>query len=808
MHSLIQDVRFALRMIFKHPVQNGAIVLILALGIAANTAMFAGFDAWVLRPLAFADPETLVTLSESQPKLGSSDHGISAANLHDWRQQSRTLSEIAPFQRQRFNFRGEDEPERVSGASISANLFPMLGIEPANGRGFLPAEDLPDGHRVALISHRIWETRFDSDPQILGRKLLLDDEVTEIVGVMEPGFAFPEWAEVWTPLRLDPEASPRDERSLSAIGRLADGASIAEAQSEIQAIAARLEQLYPETNTGWSVEVLPVRREWVPPVIRVALTASMGAAVFVLLTICANVANLMLAQATGRRRETALRAALGAGGQRLIRQALTESTLLALAAGALGTVLSQLGMRWMVTWVPVEVPYLFRFELDERAIFYTLTVAIVAGVVCALAPVLRNSGIDLVEALKSGGRAGEGPGASRTRSLFVVCELAFSMLLSIGALLMVQSFLNQQSFDTGYRTRDVLTLRLSLTGKAFSEPAARIAFFDRALLRLAELPMVETAGAANHLPASRSGWEPVRLEVEGRPSRPGEEPATTLFSVTDDYLETLDLPLTAGRAFTRGEMQQGGEVALVSTSLAERLWPGESPLNRRIRLVNDGENRPWRTVVGVVGHIDPGYEMVDFGNRPRSQLYLPYAAQPSSQMTLTVRGGDLEPLAAAVRGALREVDVGVPISDVQSIQQAIHEVQWVSRYFSQLFALYAMVALAIAALGAYGVIADSVNRRKREMGIRLAMGARPRDILRMVVFHQGLRLGFLGVALGLMLALPVTRMLSSMLYEVSPYDPLIFGGVGALLTAVAFFASLLPAHQASRVDPIRVLRFE
>ncbi len=394
------------------------------------------------------------------------------------------------------------------------------------------------------------------------------------------------------------------------------------------------------------------------------------------------------------------------------------------------------------------------------------------------------------------------------RSVFVVCELAFSMLLLIGALLMVRSFLNQQRFDTGYRTRDVLTLRLSLTGRAFEDAAERVGFLDRAVTRLGEIHGVETVGAVNRLPASRGGWQTVRLEVEGRVNRPGEEPESTLHTVIGDYLDALDIPVTTGRSFTRGETLERGEVALVSDSLADRLWPGQDPLSRRIRIVGGGEKGPWLTVIGVAGHVDPGHEMVDFGGRPRSQLYVPYSTSPSSQMTLTVRGGDLEPLAAVVRGVLREIDGSVPVSDVQAIEQAIHEVQWVSRYFSQLFTLYAAIALAIAALGAYGVTADSVSRRRREMGIRVAMGARPRDILRMIVLHQGLRPGFLGVVLGLLLALPMTRLLSSMLYGVSPHDPLVFGGVAALLAGVALLASLLPARQAARIDPIQVLRFE
>ncbi len=809
MTSLLQDLRYSLRVIRKHPVASAVIVATLALGIAANTAMWAGFDAWIVRPLPLEDPDTLVTLAETQPRLGAGRHPISPANLRDWQEQSRTLSEIAAYDRRMFNFYHRYEPQRVAGASVSAGLFPLLGVAPARGRHFLESEDRPGGPLVAILSHHAWQIRFDGDPEIVGKTVRLDDRLHEIVAVMPPGFKFPEWAELWTPLALDPDELPRGERFLEAIGRLAPGATLETARAELGAIAERLAKLYPESNSGWGVSVLPVREEWVPPVIRVALLSSLGAAFFVLLIICANVANLMLAQATGRQRETALRAALGASRRRLVRQALTESTLLALAAGALGTALGGWGVRWMKSWAPIEPPYMFEFAVDGRALAYTLLVSLAAGLVCGLAPVVRSSGLDLAETLKSGGRSGEGVRGSRMRDALVVLELAFCVLLVVGALLMVKSFLEEQRIDTGYRTRGVLTLRLSLTGEAYDDPRQRVAFLDRALDRLASLTGVETVGATSHLPASRSGWETVRLEAEGRPARPGEEPRTTRYAVSREYLETLDVSVTAGRPFTASEVLDGGEVAIVSESLAAHLWPGEDPLGRRLRTVGEEETGPWRTVVGIAGHVDPGHSMVDSGGRPRSQLYVPYGAEPAAMVTLALRSdADVASLAPAVRSELRRVDPGVPVSEVLPIERAIEKVQWVSRYFGRLFTLYAAIALLIAALGVYGITADSVSRRRREMGIRIALGARPGDLLRQVLVRHGLRLGVLGVAIGLVAALPLARFLSSMLYRVSASDPAVFAGVGLLLAAMAGLASYLPARQAARVDPIETLRFE
>ncbi len=805
MSSLIHDLRFSFRVIRKNPLTSAIIVATLALGIGANTAMFAGFDAWVLRPLDFDAPERLIALHETRPKLDQST-GVAPANLRDWQAASRSFEAIVPFSRTKFNFQGEDDPERVDGARVAAELFPFLGVDPIQGRHFLPDEDLPNGPAVAMISHSAWQRRFDSDPGVLGRTLRLDGVVHEVVGVMPPGFEFPEWAHVWTPIGIDPDAGQHD-RWLSTVARLAPGASLEQARAEMQGIARRLEKLHPETNAGWSVEVSPLRENWSPPIIRLALTVSTGIALCVLLVICANVASLMLAQATGRRREMALRTALGASRRQLVRQTLTESVILALAGGGLGSVIGIWWVDWMKSWAPIQIPYLFRYEVDGRALVYTLAISLATGLVCALAPVLRSSDFDLATTLKSGdGRAGGSRGGRRLRSALVVVEFAVCVLLVVGAMLMVKSFVREQQIEPGYRTRGILTLRLSMTGSAYQEEAGRVAFLAQALERISGLGEVDSAGAANHLPVSRSGYEVEELEAEGRPERPGEEPTAAFHSVTESYLETLGIPIVEGRGFTAGEAREGGQVAILSGALARRLWPEGGALERRFRFRGDPD-APWLRVVGVAGDVDPGRSMVD-DSRPKTHVYVPYSASPSALATLAVSSSlGAEPLAEAIRRELRRVDPGVPVSSVQTIAQAIDEVHWVSRMFTQSFSLYAAIALAVAALGIYGVTADSVSRRTREMGVRMSLGARPADLLRLVI-RQTWILGAAGVALGLLGAYSLTGVMSSMLYQVSADDPVVFAGVALLLAGVALVAAYVPARRAARVDPMEVLRFE
>ncbi len=503
MTGILHDLRFAIRQFRKRPLWTLVIVVVLALGIGANTAMFSGFDAWVLRPLDFEEPQQLVALHESQPRLGRQSVNVSPRNLGDWMDQVQGLSDFGVFTRHRFNLSDDQEPVRIDGARISASLFPLLGKRPVVGRGFSRDEDRPDQPAsVALISHQLWERRFDVDPAVIGGTVRLDGRTHEIVGVMEPGFKFPEWADVWTPLGLDVETGDRRDRALNVIARLETGTGVEAAATQIQGVAARLARQYPESNEGWSASVTRLRDDFVPPVITTALTASLVSGVLVLLVVCANVASLILAQASARTREVAVRAALGAGRWRLVRQSVTEGLVLALVAAVLGTWLSILGVRWTLSWVPVDPPYLFAMGgLNPVGGLYTLGIALLAGLVCGVVPVMQSSGLSLMNVLKSGRTTTSDPKSRRFGGMLVAGELALSTALLIGALLMVKSFVALQGADRGYRVDAVLTAALSLSGDAFDERGERLAAVDRILTSLGQLDGSARVGVTTHLPA-------------------------------------------------------------------------------------------------------------------------------------------------------------------------------------------------------------------------------------------------------------------------------------------------------------------
>ena len=802
------DFRFALRMIFRRPGSSLAMVAVLAIGMGANAAMFAGFDAWVVRPLPFADPERLVAVSEAQPKLGRTRHAVAPSTLRDWQEHQRVFSAMAAFSRASFSLHHEQEPETLQGTRVSAGLFPLLGIQPVLGRQLLLEEDAEGGPRAVLISHRLWERRFGGDAAALGSTLRLDGDLHRVVGVMPADFAFPEWAELWTPLRLDRGDDRRDQRWLTVIARLADGVSLPQAQSAMDAVASRTAASYPQTHRDWGAHVRTLREYFVPPSIRVALASCLVVGLFVMLIIGSNLASLVLARATARERETAIRAALGAGRSRLARLAVMETVLLALAAGGVGFWLGEWLVEWTRHWVPVDPPYLFEFRRDERLVGFTLLLAVGVGVLLGMAAVLRAARRDLFSALRTGGvTASATPGGSRLCTLLVVGQFGVSALLAVGALLMVKNFYRQQLVDPGFATRELATLRLSLTGTSYSDPASRAAFIERALQRVRGLAEIRSAGIASHLPISRSGYERKRLEVEGRPTSPGADPETALYLVSDGYLDTLRIPLVEGRAFEDRELAEGAPVVVISRSLAANLWPGQSPLRRRLRPLG-GEDAEWLTVVGVVGDIRPGATMVDAGLRPRAELYLPYRRRPSAAVSLVVATGTApSALSGTLRRELRALDPMLAPSRLLTMDQAIDEVRWVERYFSQLLSLYAALALGIAAIGAYGVTADSVSRRGREMGIRIALGAEPRELARLFV-GRGMLLGGLGIVLGLAGALPATRLAAGMLTSVGPNDPTVFLGVGLLMGLVGWLATYLPARRATRTDPMEVLRAE
>jgi putative ABC transport system permease protein len=784
------------------------IMLTLALGIALSATVFSTVNAVLIRPLPFTAPDELVALNESQPKLGTTWMPISPPNLYDWQEQNQVFLEISAFARSSFNLSTEEEPERIQGAKVSATLFPLLGIEPILGRHFTASEDEAGGPLVVLISHDLWQRQFDSDPGVIGRTLRLDGRVHEIVGVMPPRFEFPEWAKLWTPVALDrSRPEQRDDRWLQALARLAPNVSLEEAATHMSGLAIQLEKLYPASNTGWSVHVRPLRELWMPKEAQVGSWSMLGAVGFVLLIVCANLANLMLAQAVSRRPESALRTALGASRNRLARQVLTESTLTALLGGGIGVLIASWAVVWVESLVPVPIPYWIRFDLDGRVLGFTLLVTVVSGILSGLMPSVKVAGSNAHEFLKEGGiRAQGGPHQGRVRNLFITAEFALSLVLLVGALFLTKSVLRLQDVETGYATDRILTMRLSLTADSYDRQRRR-AFLDEVLNPIQELPQVQSAGAVNYLPASRMGYDLVYLEVEGQPYRPGEEVAASYHAVTSEYLQTMDIGLLEGRMFSIREWNEGGDVVLVSRRLAEALWPGENPLGRGIRN-HRVDSAPWLTVIGVTSDVEPAFMIGGLDTWPEYQFYVPYAQDPAPIPTLAIRTvNDPAAVAAEVRAQVELADPSVPVFEVLTMEQVLVQVFWVPRFWSQMFSMFALLALIVATVGIYGVTAYSVSRRIQEMGIRLALGARPRDLVTLIV-GQGMRLAAIGTAIGLAIAFAMTRFLSSLLREVTATDPEVYLSVILLLGAVAFLASYFPARRATRVDAIVALKHE
>lgn len=815
--SLYQDFRFALRMIRKRPAVSAIVILTLGLGIGANGIFFASFYGSVLRPLPFEEPESLVALHASQPSLGESRIGVSAPDFHDWTHGNPVFAGAGAFVWMDHNFQSDDEPDRIAGCAVTAGLFPLLGVEPFLGRNFLAEEDQPGGPLVALISHDVWSERFAGDPRIVGRTLRLDGEVREIVGVMPKDFHFSHYGEIWTPLQLDVAATPRERHDLSVVARLRRGTSLAEAQTAMTNLAERLAALYPKTNAGWTVDVIPLRDAWMPATraAKLAMAAQMVLVAGVLLIVCANVTNVVLAQATVRQHERALRAALGASRGRLIRQTLVESAVLALGGGVLGALLASRTDVAFKSMISVPLPYWFDFRLECHGLAYILCATMAAGVLIGLLPAIKSSGRHLLDALRSGGGLGDS-GSSWLRRGLVVGEYAVALVILVSGLLMVKSFDNLRRMDRGFATENVLTLRLPLTAAAYDEDHARAGYLDEALRRLGGLAETAGVGATSVLPVNLDfGFAATPLGAEGLSFADGEEPRVLLRSVSPGYFEALSMPRLAGRTFTAGEASEGADAVIINASLAELLWPGGNPLHRRLRAL-DAEPGPWLEIVGVVGDIEPSEMVPGLGGAPRHRLYLPLAGTASpSPVDATPRTPALvlasrvapAALIPAVGRELRAVDPAVPLFEVLAMEELLDRFYFAHQVWSRTFSAMALLALVIAAVGVYGVTSYSVSQRVREMGIRIALGASPRRLLALVV-RQGLVLAAVGVGLGLAAAVPLARAMQMLLYDMRAVDPGVFTTVVAVLLGVGFLASYGPARRAASADPIVALRDE
>ena len=811
LETLAQDVRYAARMLARQPGFTAVAALTLALGIGANTAIFSVVEAVLLRPLPYRHAGRTVLLWESQRLRDLPRNVVNPANFLDWREQAKSFDQMAAFADLRYNLTGAGDPEEVPAQIVTPNLFPLLGARAELGRTFTP-EDAKSGHDdVAILSHGLWRRRFGGAPGIIGRTLSLNGHAVTVIGVMPPGF---QWfiqeksltgkpAQLWVPLGFTEENRVRRGRYLQAVARLAPGVSLARARAEMDAIAGRLESQYPKFNHGWGVRVVPLRDQLAGE-IRPALLVLLAAVGFVLLIACVNVANLLLARAAGRHKEIAIRSSIGAGRRRIIRQLLTESLLLALLGGALGLLLSRACLRALVALSPPNLAGVGQAGLDLPVLAFTLAVTVLTGVVFGLVPALEASRVNLSGALNESSRGNAGSRRGRRlRDALVVAEVGLALVLLVGAGLMIRSFLRLQAVDPGFDAKGLLTMRVHLPAAKYPEDVKVNAFFREAAARLRTLPGVVSASTVSALPFADLGAA-TSFNIEGTSFRnEADKPTTDVRVVDEEYFHTLGIPLIAGRTFTAQEAVEDRKVAVINETLARKYFPGANPVGKRI-LVNMTAEPTYTEIIGVVG--DARYASLDGELHPMVYWTPPHLAY--SAMTFVLRtAGDPGDLARAARREIQAIDKDQPVSDVRTMESWLSESLARTRFGTLLLGAFAGLALTLAAAGLYGVMSYAVAQRQNEIGVRMALGARAGDVLRLVI-RQGLALVLAGVALGLLGALALTRLLASLLYEVSATDPLTFAALALLLTAVSTIACYIPARRAARVDPLIAMRYD
>jgi len=804
MGNLLQDTRYGARMLAKHKGFTAVAALTLALGVGANTAIFSVVNAVLLRPLPFEQPEQLVRVFGASASRNDFSRPHSYLNFSDLRAQNQTLGALAAYTGSTAALSGVDAPEQITGVVASGDIFRALLTKPLTGRLLAPEDEQP-GAPVVVISHGLWVRGFGGDPQIVGRVIKLDGRDREVVGVTPEGFRF-EFVtgatDFWLP--IDPQASGYQQRGaifLNAIGRLKPGVSVEQANADLSVVAARLEQQYRDSNAGVGVSLAPAREELVGD-LRPTLLVLLGSVGFVLLIACANVANLTLARAVGRHRELAVRAALGAGRGRIVRQLLTESLLLALAGGLLGLLFALYGVKVLSAFVPGNAPRFGETSADLTVLCFTLGASLLTGLLFGVAPALLSSRLDLNEALKEGGRAGaDGRGRKRVRSALVISEVALSLILLVGAGLLIKSFMKLSNTDPGFNPGHTLTASISLVTVRYDTNEKIVDFYRRLVERVRALPGVRSVGAVTPLPLSDNNTSFSFAVVGQPPPPPGQRLSASTRVVTPGYFVAQGIPLRQGRVFNEQDKAGAPGVVIVNEAFARRYLPGAAPLGKRLRL---GINRTEGEIVGVVGDIR-GASLSQPG---APEYYIPEAAVAFGDMTLVVRtANDPAPLAAALRQAVAEMDKDQPLYDVWTMDTLIARSVARQRFSMILVGVFAVLAALLAAVGIFSVMSSLVAQRTHEIGVRLALGAQPRDILSMVVRH-GMTLTLVGVALGLAASFALTRLMSSLLYEVSAKDPVIYGGISALIAAVAFAACYFPARRATKVSPLIALKYE
>ena len=815
METLRQDLRYSLRVLLKSPGFVAIAVIVLALGIGANTAIFSVVNAVLLRPLPYQDPGKLVQVWHVPPPKsfpGITQFAVSAANYLDWRDQNHVFEQLAIYSYSNLNLSGRGQPESLTSGVVSSNFFSVLQVQPLLGRAFAPGEDQQGHANTVVLSHAFWREHFGSDPHIVGQTITLNQQSYTVAGVMPARFEMPPSAQIWTPMALtDKEKAVRGEHHFGVIGRLRPSVNLNQAQAEMTTISSRLEQQYPTDDKGWGAVVVPLREQLVGDV-RPALLVLLGAVAFVLLIACANVANLMLAKTLGRRKEIAIRSALGASRFRVLQQILSESVLIALMGGILGLIIAHFGVQLISAFLANQLNQSPDIGLDLWVLGFTLAVSLLTGVLAGLAPALRLSKTDLNEALKQGlSRTDADSGGARTRGFLVVSEVALSLMLLIGAGLMIRSLWMLRSVDPGLDPNNVLTMRVGVPSTRFPSPLQQSNFFNEALQRIRALPGVESAGVIDALPLNGGGSiQPIA--IEGRPAQQmADQPEVAVRITSPAYFHALHIPLLRGRNFNDSDAAGAPLTILVSESMGKRFWPNENPIGKHVTLtfLPDGP----REIVGIVGDVkDDGLDVAD----PVATLYTPLAqlstpllgGWTSFSMWLVVHTNSTpSSLTSAVTSAVHQVDSELPVLQIRTMQDVVGESLSQRRFNMLLLAVFAGLALLLAAIGIYSVLSYSVKRRVREIGSRMALGAQIGDVLRLIVI-EGMRPTLIGVGIGLAGALALGRVLANLIYGVKPTDPITFGAVSVLLAGVGLFASVIPAYRATRVEPMKTLRDE